>query len=157
MYANLTMAAIPTALTLVMAVWCIIVLFVQRRARVVSSRVALTRHSYKHLQGIAPAKSSTFASVAATNQNKVSKIKASVELKLFINSLVIFVVMVVKASLFMRGSYGLDDLFEIPFYSFNLYMSDLFSLSSPIVLVCTSNIARSAMLSALKQKRYSPT
>jgi hypothetical protein len=108
------------------------------------------------LQRVAPSKTTTFASVAATNQKKLSKIKASVELKLFINSLVIFLVMVVKASLFMRGSYGLDDLFNISFTTLNYYVSDLFSLSSPFILVCTSDIARSAMFSALKGKRYSP-
>jgi hypothetical protein len=98
----------------------------------------------------------TITGKVLTNEQTITKIKASVELKLFLNSAIIFLAMLIRTSVFIRSIFGLYDLFNINYYTLNLVSTDFLSLCCPVVLVASSDIVRSAMLNALHRKRYVP-
>jgi cation transport ATPase len=101
-----------------------------------------------------PAIPMSHVNTATSQQKRLSKIKANVEIKMFINTIIIFLAMSIRAFAFIRSNIGLNDFYGISSYTFNMFSTDFFSLCSPIVLVASSDIVRSAMWSALKFKRF---
>ena len=94
--------------------------------------------------------------MASAHSKNVTKIKASVELKLLLNSVVIVLALLIRTSVFIRSIFGIYDLFGIIYYTLNLVSTDFLSLCCPVVLIASSDIVRSALFNALRGKRYSP-
>lgn len=88
------------------------------------------------------------------NNQKVSKIKASIEVKMVINSLILYILMILIAISWVLGAYGIGRDWAFDSLYLHLYSADFFNLINPLLLVLLSDTVRKMFMRFLQCQKY---
>jgi hypothetical protein len=84
-----------------------------------------------------------------------SKEKGNFEIKMLLNSFLLFIAMLFKALLYVYLSFNMYSVIPIDTNAWSAYATDLFTVITPVLLVLCSSIIRKMLFLALKGKKYS--
>lgn len=94
----------------------------------------------------------TTSQTRSSNERK-SQIKRKIESRLFINSLVLFILMTIKTISYVMSVLQLE-IFGVDCLTLYTYSADIFTLINPFLLLFVSDIVREMFLLFLTGKKY---
>ena len=90
-----------------------------------------------------------------TKQQIISKIKSSIEVKMVINSLILYILMIIIATTWVLGAYNIGSQWTFSPLQMHFISTDIFNLINPLLLIILSGTVRKMFIKFFKCQKYS--